>query len=210
MRMINLWKRFNNKTKRAAQAYQTAWSALCILEPKGAWMSHLKELKDKYISGPGKYHEDTSTTKICYEPSWIWLVPQSSNCNSGMDEDEFNESMQIEWAKARASMMRWKEELLIVEEEMRRVIAYHGWKAAWWRDQCVLQSQGDPTVLSGLSGYANKQAEICTLVAERCALYWLPYLWDRGLTPEWGTEYESKLTEQVIDSRIHLPDRLIS
>jgi hypothetical protein len=44
-----------------------------------------------------------------------------------MDEDEFDDSMRIEWAKARARMMRWKEELWIVQEVMCHVIAYHGW-----------------------------------------------------------------------------------
>jgi hypothetical protein len=130
-RMLNLWKRFDNKTKRAAQAYRTAWRALGILDPNGSWMSRLNELKDKDICGPGKDPEDTSTTKSRYEPSWIWLVPlvaESANSNSGMDEDEFNESMRVEWAKAKARMTRWKEELLILQEEMRRVIAYHRWK----------------------------------------------------------------------------------
>jgi hypothetical protein len=195
-RMLTLWKCFDNKTKRAAQVYRTAWGALCILDPHGSWTIRLKELKDKDISGPGKDPDDTSTTKSRYEPSWIWLVPlinQSSKTtsNSGMGEDEFNESMRVEWAKARARMMRWKEELLIVQEEMRRVIAYHGWKAMWWRDRGALRIQGDATVLSGLSGYANKQAAICTRMAERCAFYWLPHLKAKGVTPVWGSEYEN-------------------
>ena len=197
-RMLTLWTRFDKKTKRAAQTYRTAWSALRILDPKGSWTSHLKELQDKDIRGPGKDPEDTSTTNSRFEPSWIWLVSQSSNL--GLDEEEFNDNMQIEWAKARARMMRWKEELLIIQEEMRRVIAYHGWRAAWWRDRGVSRSQADATVLSGLSGYANKQASIYTRMAERCALYWLPHLKEKGLTPEWASEYNSQLTVQADDS----------
>ena len=119
--MLTLWQHFDKKTKQAAQAYWTAWSALSILNPNGFWMSCLKELKDKDISGPGKDPEDTSTTKSHYEPSWIWLVAQSSNSKLGMDEDEFIDSMRIEWTKARAHMMWWKEELLIIQEEMHCV-----------------------------------------------------------------------------------------
>ena len=199
-RMISLWKRFNKKTRRAAQTYRTAWSALRILDPNGSWTSRLKELKDKDISGPGKDPEDNSTTKSRYEPSWIWLVAQSGNSHLGLDEDEFNVSMRIEWVKGRARMMRWKEELLIIQEEMRRVLAYHKWRAAWWRDRGVLQSQGAASILSGLSGYANKQAAICTRMAERCALYWLPSLVEKGLTPVWASEYEGKVTLQADDS----------
>jgi hypothetical protein len=189
-RMLTLWKRFDNKTKRAAQAYRTAWSALRILDSNGSWTSHLMELKDKDISGPGKDPEDTSTTKSRYEPSWIWLVPHNTDSSIG---EEFNDSMRVEWAKARARMMRWKEESLIVQEEMCRVIAYHGWKAAWWQNQGTLRSQGDVTVLSGLSGYANKQAAICTRMAEQCALYWLPHFMEKGITAVWASEYESQL-----------------
>jgi hypothetical protein len=154
-------------------------------------MSCLKELHDKDISGPGKDPEDTSTINSRYELSWIWLVSHFGNCNLDMDEQEFNDSMRIEWAKARARMMRWKEELLLIQEEMpvRHVIAYHRRKAGWWRDRGVLQSEGDATVLSGLSGYANKQASICTQMAERCALYWLPHLSKKGLMPEWASQY---------------------
>jgi hypothetical protein len=189
-RMITLWKRFDKKTKRAAQTYRTAWSALRILDPHGSWTSRLKELKDKDISGPGKDPEDNSVTKSRYEPSWIWLVAHSGNNNLELDEEEFNDNMRIEWAKARARMRRWKEELLIIQEEMRRVIAYHKWKAAWWRDRGNLRSHGGASVVSGLSGYANKQAAICTRMAERCALYWLPHLVKMELTPAWASEYE--------------------
>ena len=199
-RLLTLWNCFNKKTMRAAQTYRTAWSALHTLDPEGSWMSRLKELKDKDISGPGKEPEDVSTTNSRYEPSWIWLVAKSGSSDLDLDEEEFNDCMRIEWAKARARMMRWKEELLIIQEEMRRVIAYHKWKAAWWRDRSVLRNQGDATLLSGLSGYANKQAALCTHMAERCALYWLPYLMEEGLTPVWASEYKNQLTVQTEES----------
>lgn len=132
--MITLWKRFDKKTRQAAQTYRMAWSALCILDPNSSWTSRLKELKDKDISGPGKDLEDNSTTKSHYEPSWIWLVAHSSNSNLELDEEEFNANMWIEWVKARAHMMWWKEEFLIIQEEMCHVIVYHKWKAAWWQE----------------------------------------------------------------------------
>jgi len=39
---------------------------------------------------------------------------ESSTTEVGMDEEEFNDSIHIEWAKAKARMLRWKKELLIV------------------------------------------------------------------------------------------------
>ncbi|KAJ7815837.1 hypothetical protein B0H13DRAFT_2242544 [Mycena leptocephala] len=43
--------------------------------------------------------------------------------------------IRIEWMKARARADRWREEVMMVEEEMRRVLAYCVWKANWWGDR---------------------------------------------------------------------------
>ena len=190
--MIGLYKRFDNKTKRAAQKYRVAWQALRVLDPNGAWSHRLKELKDADISGPGKDADDSSTTNSRYEPSWIWLVPRVADASNV--EEEFNDSMQVEWAKARARMIRWQEELLLVQEEMRRVIAYHEWRAGWWRERSSLRTNEDPSISSGLSGYAHKQATICIRMAEQCAMYWFRDLKKRGITPSWATAYESLLS----------------
>ena len=116
-----------------------------------------------------------------------------------MHEEEFNDGMQVEWAKACACMNWWKEELLLVQEEMRRVISYHQWKAAWWEQQSSLQQGPDMTILSGLAGYANKQAAISQCMAVQCAIYWLPHLKGEGLTPSWAPEYEVASIVESLD-----------
>jgi hypothetical protein len=195
-RMVTLYQRFQLKTQRAVQKYRVARSALSSLDPNGLWQVHYKELRDSDISGPGRNPEDLSTTNSRYEPSWIWLMPrvdQSSNLQAV--EDEFNDSMRVEWAKARARMMRWKEELEIVQEEMRRVIVYHRWKADWWRRQSELRNTGDDDIRSGLIGYAYKQAAICTRMAEQCAVAWLPHLKEKGANPTWEGDYLALLAQ---------------
>lgn len=195
-RMITLYQRFDNKTRRAAEKYRSAWSALCVLDPNGPWSLRLKELKKEHISGPGKEPDDTSNSR--YQPSWIWLVPHacgSSNTEMTIGEDEFNKSMQVEWSKARARMRRWNEELMIIQEEMRRAIVYHEWRAAWWHERSSLREHSDATILSGVSGYACKQAAICTRMAERCAMSWLPHLEMKGFTPAWASDYKHVLCE---------------
>jgi hypothetical protein len=79
--------------------------------------------------------------------------------------------------------------LLLVQEEMRWVLIYHKWKAAWWHMWSNLQTHNDATILSGVSGYAYKQAAICQHMATKCARYWLPQLKSKGITPSWATEY---------------------
>ena len=106
-----------------------------------------------------------------------------------MHEDELNDCMHVEWAKSRACMMQWKEELLLVQEEMWQVLAYHKWKARWWHTWSALQSHDDVSILSGISGYVHKQAMICKHMATESACYWLPRLKDKGITLPWAIEY---------------------
>jgi hypothetical protein len=192
-RLITLYKRFDNKTKRFCQRYRMAWQALHVLDPNGSWSMRLKGLKDIDIRGPGKDLDNTCSSNSRYEPSWIWLVPRatadSNDPEAGMSEEEFNECMRAEWAKARARVMRWNEELLLVQEEMRRVLEYHKWKAMWWHTQTALRTHDDATILSGISGYTHKQAAICQRMATHCAYYWLPRLKSKGITPSWAAEY---------------------
>ena len=199
-RMLTLYQRFNNKTDRAAQKYRVAWHALCILDPGGSWLTRLKELKPKDVSGPGRDPDDSMASNSRYEPSWIWLVqcgayPSGSESETQIHEAEFNQSMRVEWAKARARMMRWKEELMLIQEEMRHVIVYHKWRADWWRQRASRQNNEDQAVLSGISGYAHKQADICVCMAEQCAQHWLPHLKAKGIVPSWGLNYEHLLVE---------------
>jgi len=103
--MISLYKCFNDKTDRAAEKYRFAWHVLSTLDPGSSWLSQLHKLKPKDVSGPGRDPDETKTTNSHYQPSWIWLA-QCTKALSGSEleisEDEFNESMHVEWAKARA------------------------------------------------------------------------------------------------------------
>ncbi len=114
-RMLSSYKRISHKIEWAAHKYQTAHCALVILDPEGTWKEHLQVLKKEDIRGPGK---DPDEMNGRFVPSWIWLVPRA-NASATQNEEEFNDSMRAEWAKTRARMMRWQEEQLIVEEEMR-------------------------------------------------------------------------------------------
>jgi hypothetical protein len=41
--------------------------------------------------------------------------------------------VRVEWLKLRARAARWREEILLLEEEMRRAIEFCDWKQRWWR-----------------------------------------------------------------------------
>lgn len=104
-KMLTLYKHFENKLSMLPKKYWAAWRALCNLDLDGSWSTWLKELKKEHISGPGREPDNVSNSR--YQPTWIWLVPHinsSSNAETTLGEDEFNQGMCVEWAKVRAQM----------------------------------------------------------------------------------------------------------
>lgn len=67
-------------------------------------------------------------------------------------------ALKIEWCKARARSERWEEEVILLVEEMRRVLAYGRWKAEWWRGKVGRRSNVSPEVLEGIDAYAEEHA----------------------------------------------------
>ncbi|KAG6809044.1 hypothetical protein H0H92_001819, partial [Tricholoma furcatifolium] len=101
--------------------------------------------------------------------SWIWY-----NISQGeLENDEsLNEGIRLEWLKARARAERWKEEICLVKEEMRCVLEYSQWKAAWWKEQ-GRKRVGSSTVLAeGLLAYATEQANVEEARVRACELRW--------------------------------------
>jgi hypothetical protein len=185
-RMRTIHTRLSLRTQRCAMRYRASRNALLAIDPHGSWQSRLKDLKDNDIRGPGK--DDDGLGNGRYEPSWIWMVPQvSSDPDMGDSEVAPDDSLEVEWAKSRARKERWEEEVLIIQEEMRRVIAYHQWRASWWRDQGKRRTNADSTTLHGIVAYAEKQADLCEGLASICATHWLPVLKAKDITPDWAT-----------------------
>jgi hypothetical protein len=74
-------------------------------------------------------------------------------------------AIRVEWCKARARALRWSEEVLLLQEEMRRVLQFLTTQAQWWEEQGTrewpLASQ--PNLLAALEGrraYAYQQASL--------------------------------------------------
>jgi hypothetical protein len=191
-RMLNSFSRFDTKLQLAANRYRVAYTALMALDRDGSWKERLKELKPSDLRGPGRDPDNPQDAKSNgrFEPSWIWLVtrlPQEKGDNQ--TEDEFNHSMRTEWAQTRARMCRWKEELLIIQEEMRRVLAFFEWKSAWWLKQANRRLNLESSVQSGVAAYAHKQSTLCLRMAARCAGYWIPVMKKHKIIPTWGSKY---------------------
>jgi hypothetical protein len=200
-----LYNRFSLRTKRCAGHYRAARNALVGLDLNGSWQSHLQVLKDADIRGPGK--DDNGVGNGRFEPSWIWLVPRVNSApDMEASEQVLDDSLQVEWSKTQARMHQWEEKVVLVQEEMRRVIAYHEWKASWWQSQAARRSEGDDAMLHGIAAYAKKQAYLSECLARQSAVFWLPVLKENGICPEWGEQYPTAMAaapiQQVVFSAI--------
>ena len=201
-RMLDMYHCVEYKLQRAANRYRVAYAALLALDPNGSWKECLQELKPIDIRGPGRDDEnleDSKTSKGRFIPSWIWLVPRSPR-EHGDDqtEEEFNDSMRAEWVQMKARKCRWSKEFLIVQEEMRRVLAFFEWKSRWWLAQANRRGGLEPSIQSGVVAYAQKQANLCLRMADRCATYWLPIMRKEGVVPIWGKKYKVGLTAALV------------
>ena len=85
-------------------------------------------------------------------------------------------ALRVEWAKAKARADRWEEEVILLDEEMRRVLVFCGWKNTWWKEQIANRPEGSvgvsPELAEGLSAYAESQAAMETALAVSFAGKW--------------------------------------
>lgn len=54
---------------------------------------------------------------------------------------------------------------MLLVEEMRQVLRYLSWRAAWWRRQQFSWDELDDDVSDGLTAYAQCQADLCDAIA---------------------------------------------
>ncbi|OJT14653.1 hypothetical protein TRAPUB_8796 [Trametes pubescens] len=194
-RMQELYARFRAKERRAVNRYRAAHVAIQVLEPDGDWAVTFRPLLDEDLRGPRKEDDDMGepASEGRYQISWIWLTP---GANTGTTDatrpataDEFSTSMRTEWARSRARAHRWEEEEKLLLEEMRRVVAFFTWRAAWWCDQAGRREGVSTRLGRGLAIYARRQAAVFEDLATRCGARWYAYLKTLGPLPDWIKTY---------------------
>ncbi|KAJ7793449.1 hypothetical protein B0H14DRAFT_2622840 [Mycena olivaceomarginata] len=177
-----------DRVTASAQKYRKGRGALLAL--KGAeFAPHFRELKDDNIRLDGDYGESDATARKKLSMissghgaraprnapgtskrimSWIWTVKEGS----GDDWKDLHDSMRVEWTCAKARKTRWQEEVLLLEEEMRRTLRYLEWQAAWWEEQKEPRSGARYHVQAGLRAYALKQVSLHRRLAAHFKSQW--------------------------------------
>lgn len=68
--------------------------------------------------------------------------------------------------------MQWSEEVLLLREEMCRVLLFLEWHAGWWDSRGQLHTGLQPEYMEGVAAYAAKQAHICQAIRLSFDLLW--------------------------------------
>ena len=178
---------------RAVRRYRLAYAALLSLDPIGDWRKEYLELTDKDNHGPGKELDEQGVGDGHYEMSWIWGGSLGGEAQKGTDSaegEEVNETVRHEWMTCRARADHWREELDLLQEEMRRVIAFLEWKSRSWGERVGSRS-GSVTadILHGIDGYTHKQSSTYHDLALSLANQWIPNLLALGLNISWAETY---------------------
>ncbi|KAF8058561.1 hypothetical protein FPV67DRAFT_1565454 [Lyophyllum atratum] len=105
--------------------------------------------------------------------SWIWYTVTAAEMEDDAD-DSLHEGIRLEWVKARARAERWREEVMLLEEEMRRVLEYCEWRASWWEKEGSHRESGSASLNEGLRAYAAEQVEVERSRAELWRQRWAP------------------------------------
>ena len=66
--------------------------------------------------------------------------------------------LRVEWAKTRARAERWREEVQLLDEEMRRTLEFGWWRARWWKQHADSHAGMPGHVGEGLRAYAIEQS----------------------------------------------------
>ncbi|KAJ7122459.1 hypothetical protein C8R44DRAFT_831617 [Mycena epipterygia] len=121
--------------------------------PRGTFSDPTHKQRNKKRKTEADVHVEERRKEEERPASWIWLSQLSlaEDMEKGMTE-----ALRIEWAKTRVRAWRWTEEVDLREEEMRCMLQFLDWKAAWWLthiDQRPVVVE-DETMREGFKAYA--------------------------------------------------------
>ncbi|KAG1735743.1 uncharacterized protein EDB91DRAFT_1238195 [Suillus paluster] len=148
--------------------YRRACSALLSLGhclEKCGWELTMRPLLDSDVKPMGDMEQQGRGTI-----SWIWL--DSCADNSCTENERIQDCVRLEWCKARAHAHRWSEEVELLLEEMRQVLAFLRWQGSWWKERMTLRMLNSAPAQEGLSAYACRQSALHVLLIAKFQRLW--------------------------------------
>jgi hypothetical protein len=96
---------------------------------------------------------DEITNNISTGACKYTLFPSKVDTTSLLETD-----LRVKWLKCHARAARWKEEILLIDEEMRRALEFCSWKVKWWEQQAHRRTTVLSYLREGLVAYATQNA----------------------------------------------------
>ncbi|KAF6758787.1 hypothetical protein DFP72DRAFT_807241 [Ephemerocybe angulata] len=170
-------KRAQQGVDSAAIKYNRAYKALMVLRGSEAtgdddeeeqWRRDLRRLRASDIRGlsEGLFGDSEGSRSV----SWIW---KSRSTPVTLSSEEDIEALRIEFLKSRARAHRWAEEVLLLEEEMRRTLQFFKYKAEWWSSRQKSTIGGTTSDYEeGFSAYALSQQTVYETLRLECEKRW--------------------------------------
>ena len=208
---------------RAAARYRRARRARLSLEGPGAWELEFQVLHDEDVRGVGddepqsvlqrqRQSASSGPGEGRKKMSWIWNASDTSGDRAHV------ESLRIEWLKARARALRWKEETELLPEEMRRVLATLQHEVFQWQAFATSPiADVSSEVQEGIIAYAHRQARIRIAIRDtfQRVCYNQAVAAKGGSGPEWQSEQHSdveppaaplcEVLQPADESDLHIP-----
>jgi hypothetical protein len=75
-------------------------------------------------------------------------------------------ALRVEWCKARARAERWHEEVILLDEEMRRSVEYFRWRSQVWTARSASTVGTNAETNAGLNAYGLQQAWMFSTMAK--------------------------------------------
>ncbi|KAH9849133.1 hypothetical protein C2E23DRAFT_738021 [Lenzites betulinus] len=97
---------------------------------------------------------------------WIWEKFDLSDTHGpGLYRDFYDEARRVHWFRSSATQRRWKEEVCLLQEEMRRSVRFFTYHRQRWT---AIAAERDRTSNAGAAAYARKQAQRYSRLLDRC------------------------------------------
>ncbi|KDR67160.1 hypothetical protein GALMADRAFT_45461, partial [Galerina marginata CBS 339.88] len=185
-RSRELINRVHNRARKFAAQYRAARAAKLELSGPGSWENVLRVLHNSDIQQPDvdtvqvndgeginllpehrTKRQGTGQTRLTI--SWIWTVIQYEE---DLDDEKIDGILRAEWSRSRARVNRAIEEVKLLREEMRRVLAYLDWKAGLWINRQNTRPVGDVVLQEGLKAYCLDQSSLQLVLKDSFQVIW--------------------------------------
>ena len=120
-----------------------------------------------------------------YVPLWIWC-----SSTTVVSPDKVNKDMHVEWAQCVTHAECWREEVILLQEEMRRVVQFLEWWSNNWLTKADLRM--DTIMLAvhaGLLVYVKKQGLIFCNLTIWFSQCWHSVLVSLSFPHTWATRF---------------------